>query len=271
ASSRTRATAGVVSRSRVAASTRAASAGSRRSRSGSPASASVSRCRTGWSGSPATCKSPAWSAATRRSRSISPRRLATPIQKRRGGPPSESERERLEVPARQALGAAREEPREVHALDLLGHVLACEDAAAHHRADARCHQLPVRGDEGGVRDRQPERAAEERGHREPVRQPPHDSRLGDREDEAAPPAAPQGKRERRERTGAEEHAQGETPLAARAHNRYNGRDGRSSRLCLTSHTPRGVSRTAGRKSAHRKNSVNKGSWCGYPRATSAAR
>src|SRR5207247_8848386 len=61
-----------------------------------------------------------------------------PRRKLRGGPPSESERERLEVPARQALGAAREEPREVHALDLLGHVLACEDAAAHHRADARC-------------------------------------------------------------------------------------------------------------------------------------
>src|SRR5439155_1400423 len=39
------------------------------------------------------------------------------------------------------------------------------------------------------------------------------------------------------------------------------RDGRRSRLCLTSHTPRGVSRTAGRKSAERKNSVKRGSWC----------
>src|SRR5207245_2495551 len=78
----------------------------------------------------------------------------------------------------------------------------------------------------------------------------------------------------RERAGAEEHAQREASLAGThlpqtTHGssrprgpRYSGRDGRSSRLCLTSHTPRGVSRTAGRKSAERKKRVNRGSWCG---------
>src|SRR3989442_15076554 len=40
-----------------------------------------------------------------------------PRRELRGGPPSQGERERLEVPARHALGAAREEPREVHAFD----------------------------------------------------------------------------------------------------------------------------------------------------------
>src|SRR3989441_12425879 len=113
----------------------------------------------------------------------------------------------------------------------------------------RSHQLPVRGDEGGVRDRQPERAAEERGDREPVGQAPDDSRLGDREDEATPPAAPEGEREHRERAGAEEHAQREASLAGThlpqaTHGssrprgpRYRGRDGRSSRRCLTAPTP----------------------------------
>src|SRR2546428_378264 len=111
-----------------------------------------------------------------------------------GDPPSEGEREPLEVLARHALGAAREQPREVHPLDLLRHVLAREDAAAHHRADARRHQLPVGRDQGRVRDRQPERVTEDRGDREPVRKATHDPRLGDREDPATPPAAPEGER-----------------------------------------------------------------------------
>src|SRR5207244_4932561 len=141
---------------------------------------------------------------------------------------------------------------------------------------------PVGRDQGRVRDRQPERATEDRGDREPVRKATHDPRLGDREDPAAPPAAPLGERERRERAGAEEHAERETPLAPHLSQATLGcpgarrprdkrRDGRRSRLCLTSHTPRGVSRTAGRKSAERKNSVKRGSWCEEPRATSAAR
>ena len=39
------------------------------------------------------------------------------------------------------------------------------------------------------------------------------------------------------------------------------RDGSSTRPRLTSHTPTGLSRTAGRKSAAMKNSENTGSWC----------
>src|SRR5438876_981885 len=222
----------------------------------------------------------AWSAAGHRRRRPPAEELGEPDAHAAGrrrrelarDPPPESQREPLEVLAHHALGAAREQPREVHPLDLLRHVLAREDAAAHHRADARRHQLPVGRDQGRVRDRQPEWATEDRGDREPVGKATHDPRLGDREDPATPPAAPERERERRERAGAEEHAERETPLAPHLSQATLGcpgarrprdkrRDGRRSRLCLTSHTPRGVSRTAGRKSAERTNSVRRGSWC----------
>ncbi len=51
------------------------------------------------------------------------------------------------------------------------------------------------------------------------------------------------------------------PAASRRQGR-RARRGSSTRPCLTSQTPRGDSRTNGRKSAARKNSVNSGSWCG---------
>src|SRR5436189_73268 len=196
ASSSTRTVAGAARRSRFAASTRSASPGSRRSRSGSRASASARR-RPG----DEELVEPDGEVAGRPRRELA------------GDPPSEGEREPLEILARHALGAAREQPREVHPLDLLRHVLAREDAAAHHRADARRHQLPVGRDQGRVRDRQPEWVTEDRGDREPVGKATHDPRLGDREDPTTPPAAPERERERRERAGAEEHAERETPLA----------------------------------------------------------
>ena len=91
-----------------------------------------------------------------------------------------------------------------------------EDAVADHGAHARGHELPVRGDERRVRDRQPERAAEDRGDREPVGEPADDARLGDGEDPAAPPRRAERERDDRQPGGAEQDAEGEPPLARHA-------------------------------------------------------
>src|SRR5262249_8072362 len=57
----------------------------------------------------------------------------------------------------------------------------------------------------------------------------------------------------------QDEQRGKDPRPASRHDQRR-REGKSTRERLTSHTPRGVSRTAGRKSAARKKSVKAGSW-----------
>ena len=120
----------------------------------------------------------------------------------------------LHVPRLDARRSPGEQAGHVHLRDLAGDVLGGQHAVAHHRAHARGHELPVRRDQRGVRDGQPERAAEQRGHREPVGEAAHHARLRDGEDPPAPPGGAERKREDGERGGEQEDGEGELPLPA---------------------------------------------------------
>ncbi len=112
---------------------------------------------------------------------------------------------------------------------------------------------------------QPQGPAEDRGDREPVGQPAHEAGLGDGEDPPAPPGGADGIGEDGGDGGGDEDGQRETALAARRRGERTGRrvsgaataGARAPRF--TSHTPRGVRRTDGRKSAAMKKRVKSGS------------
>jgi hypothetical protein len=80
--------------------------------------------------------------------------LAGGLGRELGGEPARQlARRHVEVARGQPLGAARDQGCDVNAGDLLRDVVLRQHAAPDHRADARGHQLPVRGNQRRVRDR----------------------------------------------------------------------------------------------------------------------
>ena len=174
-------------------------------------------------------------------------------------------RGRLEIPGREPRRGAGQQLPEVESPQLVRHELLGQHAVTHHAAHAGRHQLPVRRDERGVGNGQPQGSAEDRGDREPVGQPPHEACLGDGEDPPAPPGGADRIGEDGGDGGGNEDGQRETALATRRRGlthrapSQRRRDGRSTRARFTSHTPRGVRRTDGRKSAAMKKRLKIGS------------
>ena len=85
-----------------------------------------------------------------------------------GDPPGRGPGDGLDLLPRDPQRAAGEELGHVEPADLARHVLPREDAVAHHRPHPPGQELPVGGDDRGVRDGQAERMAEQGGDREPV-------------------------------------------------------------------------------------------------------
>ena len=170
-----------------------------------------------------------------------------------------------EIPRESRRGAGQQLP-EVESPQLVRHELLGQHAVAHHAAHAGRHQLPVRRNERRVGNGQPQGSAEDRGDREPVGQASHEARLGDGEDPPAPPGGADRIGDDRGDGGDDEDGQRETALVARRRGvlhrtprQRRRRDGRSTRAPFTSHTPRGVRRTEGRKSAAMKKRLKIGS------------
>jgi hypothetical protein len=189
-----------------------------------------------------------------------------PVRRKLGQQPARHRARRgLEIRSGEPRGAAPERLAEVETTDLLRHELLGEHTVAYHAAHTGCHQLPVRRDERGVRNGEAERAAEDRRHREPVRQPTNETGLGDGEDPPSPPGGAERVRDHRGDGGHDEHRESKPALAAGRRAWLHGgpgqrrRGGSRTRARFASRTPRGVRRTDGKKPAAMKNRLKSGS------------
>src|SRR5262249_48184820 len=134
----------------------------------------------------------------------------------------------LDIPRLYPCSQTGEEIGHVESRDFSGDVLLREHAIADHDAHALGHELPVRGNERSVGNRQAKGVAEEGGHGKPVRQAPYDARFRHGQDPAPPPRRAEREGRDGESDSSEEGGEGKTP-PRRARPAHEGRMTRGGR------------------------------------------